>query len=105
MKWKKTSHTYILFLFTETRQKGRFAGFSLYLSKSGVKEDSALCYKDGPQLPPLNFTSYCTGYGRYVIYYNERVGRGGAKYPQGYELENVYTELCEVIVKGTSMVD
>lgn len=96
-------HTLILSLFSENRQKGRFAGFSLYLSNSGVKESSALCYKDGPRLPPLNFTTHCTGYGRYVIYYNERVNT--ANYSEEYEIENVYTELCEVIVKGTSVID
>lgn len=75
----------------------------MYLSNSGVKDGSALCYKDGPRLPPLDFTTYCTGYGRYVIYYNERVN--GDNYTQEYELENIVTELCEVIIKGTSMID
>lgn len=82
----------------EDRQKGRFAGFSIYVSKTGNIEGSNLCYKDGPQLPPLNFTTTCIEYGRYVIFYNER--KDGVVYPDGYQLTNVYTELCEVIVKG-----
>ncbi|XP_062592398.1 uncharacterized protein LOC134253823 [Saccostrea cucullata] len=81
------------------RQRGRFAGFSLYLSSSTIKENGYMCYKDGPELPPLNFTTNCTGYGRYVIYYNERLN--GVKYPAGYESMS-YTQLCEVVVKGCS---
>lgn len=57
-----------------------------------------MCYKDGPQLPPLNFTSLCTEYGRYVIFYNERLD--GKVYPAEYETRYVFTELCEVIVHG-----
>lgn len=37
-------------------------------------------------------------FGRYVIYYNER--RREVTYPEKYELDNVFTELCEVIVNG-----
>ena len=61
-------------------------------------DNSSRCYKNGPQLPSLNFTTTCITSGRYVIFYNERINE--AKYPEGFELENVYTELCEVIVKG-----
>lgn len=87
----------------EMRQKGRFAGFSLYISNNDVLsidaiQGSRMCYKDGPQLPPLNFTTTCTEYGRYVIFYNER--RTGTPYPEGYEVGNVFTELCEVSVEG-----
>lgn len=82
----------------ETRQKGRFAGFSLYISNTSGIEGSNLCYKDGPQLPPLNFTAVCTGSGRYVIFFNERLDE--TSYPKGYQLQNVFTELCEVIVEG-----
>lgn len=82
----------------ESRQRGRFAGFSLYVSKTGDIQGSTLCYKDGPQLPPLNFTTTCTECGRYVIFYNER--KDGVTYPKGYELATSFTELCEVIVKG-----
>ncbi|XP_011423742.2 uncharacterized protein [Magallana gigas] len=87
----------------EDRQRGRFAGFSLYVSDTDVSFDAGikgtiLCYKDGPQLPPLNFTTVCTEKGRYVIYYNERLD--GVIYPKEYEVTNVYEELCEVIVQG-----
>ncbi|XP_062577836.1 multiple epidermal growth factor-like domains protein 10, partial [Saccostrea cucullata] len=78
------------------RQIGRFAGFSLFLSESRERKNESLCYKDGPGLPSLNFTTTCTGYGRYAIFYNER---SGGEYPDGYR-ETSYTELCEVIVKG-----
>ena len=83
----------------ESRQQGRFAGFSLYISNTGGRDNSSLCYKDGPELPPLNFSTECTSSGRYVIFYNERLD--GVTYPAGYEVEaNVYTELCEVTVQG-----
>lgn len=90
-------------LFLETRQRGRFARFSLYVSNINVTsprdiKSSTLCYKDGPQLPLLNITIMCTEYGRYVIFYNERLYENS--YPTGYELVNVITELCEVVVKG-----
>uniref|UniRef100_K1PJI1 Scavenger receptor class F member 2 n=1 Tax=Magallana gigas TaxID=29159 RepID=K1PJI1_MAGGI len=82
----------------EYRQRGRFAGFSLYVSTTGDIQGSTLCYKDGPQLPPLNFTTQCIEYGRYLFFYNERLY--DLLYPQGYEMSNVFTELCEVIVEG-----
>lgn len=85
--------------FAEDRQRGRFAGFSLYISKTEDIQGSTLCYKDGPHLPPLNFTTICTEFGRYVIFYNERFKDG--VYPEGYEMTNVLTELCEVTVQGT----
>lgn len=90
-------------LFSEMRQRGRFAGFSLYVSDTDLSsiseiKSSTLCYKDGPKLPPLNVTTICTEKGRYVIFYNERLD--GLIYPEGFELQNVYTELCEVIVQG-----
>lgn len=89
----------LITIITEGRQKGRFAGFSLYVSISGVSPDSTLCYKDeGPQLPSLNLSIACAETGRYVIFYNERLD--GVTYPTGYELVNVFTELCEVVVKG-----
>lgn len=87
-----------IYFIAENRQKGRFARFSLYISNSGKIQGSTLCYKDGTILPPLNFTITCAEYGRYLIFYNERVG--GVTYPTGYEFDNVYTELCEVIVKS-----
>lgn len=84
----------------EYRQRGRFAGFSLYVSNTGNIEESTLCYKDGPHLPPLNFTTICAESGRYVIFYNERLD--GVVYHDGYQLYTMYTELCEVIIKGKS---
>lgn len=85
------------------RQRGRFAGFSLYVSNADVStaadiKASTLCYKDGPQLPPLNFTTICTQPGRYVVFYNERLD--GVVYPTTFEVVVVFTELCEVIVLG-----
>lgn len=74
------------------------AGFSLYVSNTGDIKNSTLCYKDGPHLPPLNFNTTCTNYGRYVIFYNERLD--GVNYPEEYAVNNVYTELCEVVVQG-----
>lgn len=82
----------------ETRQRGRFAGFSLHVSVNEYIPGSKLCYKNVSQVPPLNFTTTCRTYGRYIIYYNERLH--GVTYPSFYEIDNVYTELCEVIVKG-----
>lgn len=89
-------------IFAENRQQGRFAGFSLFVSTTGVLQGSTQCYKDGPQLPPLNFTTKCPEYGRYVIFYNERLH--GATYPPEYEVINVFTEMCEVVVKGIAFV-
>ena len=80
------------------RQRSRFAGFSIYVSNTGAMVDSTLCYKDGPQLPPLNFTTTCIMSGRYVMFYNDRID--GVTYPVGYENTNIYTELCEVFVIG-----
>lgn len=52
---------------------GRLAGFSIYVSTDddGPKR-SSLCYKDGTELPPLNFKTTCIKFGRYVTFYNER---------------------------------
>ncbi|XP_048750094.2 multiple epidermal growth factor-like domains protein 10 isoform X2 [Ostrea edulis] len=80
-----------------SRQRGRFAGFSIYLSNSTRKEAGIMCYKNGQELPPLEFTTTCTGLGRYVFFYNERLRN--VTYPDGYETYT-YTELCEVIVQG-----
>lgn len=80
------------------RQRGRFAGFSLYVSNTTYRNSGYLCYKDGPELPPLDFNKDCTAHGRYVIFYNERLA--GTNYPSGFVKENVVTELCEVTVTG-----
>ncbi|XP_062608469.1 multiple epidermal growth factor-like domains protein 10 [Saccostrea cucullata] len=79
------------------RQKGRFAGFSLYISNTPKKEDGRLCYQNKLPLPPLKFNNTCIEYGRYVIYYNERLD--GVTYPEGYQYQ-IYTQLCEVEVRG-----
>ena len=66
-------------------------------------DNSSLCYKDGPQLPLLNITITCNIFGRYVIFYNERLD--GVSYPVGYEVSlNVVMELCEVIVYGKALL-
>lgn len=83
---------------TENRQRGRLAGFSLYVSNTGDIGGSTLCYKDGHRLPPLNFTTVCIKSGRYVTFYNERLD--GVPYPQEYQTTNVVTELCKVTVQG-----
>lgn len=57
-----------------------------------------MCYTDVTRLPPLNFTIVCPDFGRYLIFYNERLAE--SSYPKGYQLQNVFTELCEVIVEG-----
>lgn len=110
MKLKTYVRKWIWYLFfllktylVEQRQRGRFAGFSLYVSNTDVStiseiKSSTLCYKDGPQLPRLNFTITCTGRGRYVIFYNERLDE--VLYPSYYQDINVFTELLEVIVQG-----
>lgn len=91
----------------DERQRGRFAGFSLYVSDNDVSNDAeikslTLCYKNGLPLPSLNFTTTCAQFGRFVIFYNERLD--GVIYPEGYELNNVFTELCEVIVYGCKKI-
>ena len=83
--------------YLETRQRGRFAGFSLFISNNGSLDRSFLCYKDIHQLPSLNFTTTCLTSGRYVTFYNERLD--DVTYPEEY-IQTVYTELCEVIVHG-----
>lgn len=92
-----------VYLFSEVRQIGRLAGFSLNVSTTDVTtienmRKSILCYKDGPNLPPLNFTTICPVNGRYVIFYNERLDT--VTYPTGFEIYNGFAELCEVTVKG-----
>ena len=85
----------------ERRQQGRFAGFSIYVSSNGARDNSSLCYKDGPKLPALNFTTSCITSGRYVTFYNERLH--AVTYPDGYVVDSVFTELCEVTVHGENI--
>lgn len=70
----------------------------MFVSKTGDIQGATFCYKNGPQLPPLNFTTVCSESGRYVIFYNERLDE--VTYPDAYEVINVHTELCEVTVQG-----
>nr|XP_034311827.1 receptor-type tyrosine-protein phosphatase epsilon isoform X1 [Crassostrea gigas] len=80
------------------RQRGRFAGFSLYVSNTTDRNRGYLCYKNGQELPLLDFNTNCSVHGRYVIFYNERLN--GTRYPPEYEPANIITELCEVTVTG-----
>lgn len=100
--WSYWNRFFFLNYAIENRQRERFAGFSLYISNTSVSttgdiQSSILCYNDGPELPPLNFTTNCVEQGRYIIFYNERLKE--VIYPQEYE-SFVITELCEVIVTG-----
>lgn len=79
---------WVYFKIEEMRQRGRFAGFSLFVSDTDSIQGSSLCYRDGPQLLPLNFTATCTEHRRYVIFYNERLD--GVSYPERYQLRNVF---------------
>ncbi|XP_056017442.1 receptor-type tyrosine-protein phosphatase U-like [Ostrea edulis] len=74
------------------RQRGRFVGFSLYVSNTTIKEDGYLCYRNGQELPALDFSRTCVKHGRYVIFYNERLD--GTTYPTGYQTVNVLYFLC-----------
>lgn len=83
---------------TAMRQEGRFAGFSLYVSNTTDNKIGYLCYKNGADLPPLDFNINCITNGRYVIFYNER--QDEIEYPIKYKISSVTTELCEVTVTG-----
>ena len=82
------------------RQRGRFAGFSIYVSNDDKMNSGSLCYRDVGVLPPLNFTTECVGFGRFIMYYNERLN--DVTYPDGFQTTNVHTELCEVTIQGIS---
>lgn len=92
-----------VYVFKVSRQRGRFAGFSLHLSHNGYADRLNLCYKNGPQLPPLNFTTTCFTVARFVTFYNERLN--DVTYPPGYETGDVSTELCEVVVQGKNVAE
>lgn len=96
-KYYQNHHVPCIYV-AEDRQRGRFAGFWLYVSTTGDIQGSTLCYKDGPQLPPLKFKTTCIQHGRYVIFYNER--KDEITYPMDYQITSVYNELCEVVVLG-----
>ncbi|XP_056016442.1 multiple epidermal growth factor-like domains protein 10 [Ostrea edulis] len=76
----------------------RVLGFSLYVSNTTSRYDGTMCFKD------TNYTIYtvpqvfvidCPVYGRYVIYYNERLP--GVTYPADYS-SAAFNDLCEVEV-------
>ncbi|XP_062580650.1 multiple epidermal growth factor-like domains protein 10 isoform X2 [Saccostrea cucullata] len=84
----------------EQRQRERMYGYKLYISNStdfSLLHEAYLCYShNGPELPNLNVTHVCVSFGRYVIFYNERIP--GVTYPDNKHY--TYTQLCEVIVQG-----
>lgn len=79
-------------------RRGRFAGFSLYVSNTTKKDDGFVCYQNESKIPDLDFNTSCITHGQYVIFYNERVV--GKNYSLDYQTANVITELCEVTVNG-----
>lgn len=89
-------------LVSEQTRRGRFAGFSLYVSNTTNKDDGLVCYQNESRIPPLDFNTSCITHGQYVIFYNERVV--GKKYPSQYQTSNVITELCEVTVQGIDII-
>lgn len=88
-------------IFIDITQRGRFAGFSLFVSNTSntsQRQNGFLCYKNREEIPTLDFNTTCTNHGRYVIFYNERLAE--TTYPGEYQINSVFTELCEVTVKG-----
>ncbi|XP_061190710.1 multiple epidermal growth factor-like domains protein 10 [Saccostrea echinata] len=84
----------------ETHYRGRFAGFSLYVSNSTDRHHGSLCYHDQqnrPGYPTPTMTLQCNTWGRYVIIYNER--NPEFTYPTFYS-NMAILELCEVEVYG-----
>ncbi|XP_061192646.1 multiple epidermal growth factor-like domains protein 10 [Saccostrea echinata] len=82
------------------RQQRHLAGFSLYISNTSRREEGFLCYKDLStlELPDLDFSTRCIKYGRFVIFYNERIGQ---TFYSSSRYENpALTELCDVVVRG-----
>ncbi|XP_062610772.1 uncharacterized protein LOC134272564, partial [Saccostrea cucullata] len=78
--------------------RGRFLGFSVYISNTENKDDGRLCFHDteyNMTTIPAVVNITCELYGQYVIYYNER--NADTLYPPGYSTF-AYNELCEVEV-------
>ncbi|XP_062595637.1 uncharacterized protein LOC134256989 [Saccostrea cucullata] len=88
----------------EQRQRELMYGYQLYVSN--ITDLRALdlihhCYNhSGPALPDLISNHVCTAFGRYVIFYNERIP--GVTYPNSNGgIQNfTYVQLCEIIVNG-----
>lgn len=78
----------------------RMAGYSLYISNATSQDRGHLCHEDKSEgSPSVNQTIFCSIYGRYVIYYNERSPNNNPSYLSKY----AYNELCEVEVYGEYM--
>lgn len=79
---------------------GRFFGFLVYILNIMIKENGFFCFKDMSFIRDmiLNYVNIiCIMYGRYVIYYNNRII---LLYFVGYLIDGVYNEFCEVEVWG-----
>lgn len=78
---------------------GVFVGFYVFVSNTTNKDEGQLCFHDDGHFNrstiPAVLTLNCTLYGRYVIYFNERVPGQPA-----YYYEFVETDLCEFEVYG-----
>ncbi|XP_062589300.1 multiple epidermal growth factor-like domains protein 10, partial [Saccostrea cucullata] len=84
----------------ETKYRGRFAGFYLYIAKDIRKNHGEQYYHEiqtGQNSPSPNMTIECNTLGRYVILYNERDPK--VSYPDFYS-KIAILELCEVEVYG-----
>ncbi|XP_062593163.1 receptor-type tyrosine-protein phosphatase alpha-like [Saccostrea cucullata] len=88
----------------EHRQRERMYGYQLYASNTTDLRNLDMmhhCYNhSGPALPDLTSNHVCTTFGRYVIFYNERIP--GVTYPNsnGGNQHFTYVQLCEIIVYG-----
>lgn len=81
----------------------RFLGFSIFISKTTMKEDGWLCFHDNSfynlTTIPAILTLECIMHGRYVIYYNER--KEGQPH---YYSDEAIIELCELEVNGNLLI-
>ena len=79
------------------------AGFYLYVSNTTFKKDGHLCFHEiqtVPGTPSEDQSINCSVYGRYVIYYNERLPN--VTYPSYYSMF-AYYELCELEIYGENV--
>lgn len=63
---------YIIILFTELPQRGRFTGFSPHVSTTDDNQSPSLWYKDEQNPSTLIFTTPCIYSRRYITFLNER---------------------------------